>query len=56
MEPSTSATERKAMLSLLKRFEEDDLGDPFANTGNGDDDEGDDELEQRMAGIDLGQF
>jgi hypothetical protein len=55
-EPSTSAAERKAMMNLLKRFEEDNLGDPFATTEENADDDGEDELEQRMAGIDLGQF
>jgi hypothetical protein len=44
------------MMSLLKRFEDDDLGDPLANPENSDDDEGGDDLEQRLAGIDLGQF
>jgi hypothetical protein len=43
------------MISLLKRFEEDNLDDPFANPENSDD-EGGDDLEQRLAGIDLGQF
>jgi len=55
-EPSTSAAERKAMLDVLKRFEEEDgLDDPFANPQNDDDDEGgdDDDLERRLAGIDL---
>jgi hypothetical protein len=49
------------MMDLLKRFEEDSLDDPFANS---DDDEGgagggaadDDDLERRLAGIDLGEF
>jgi hypothetical protein len=44
------------MMNLLKRFEEDNLGDPFATTEENADDDGEDELEQRMAGIDLGQF
>ncbi|KAF8262240.1 hypothetical protein EI94DRAFT_1688271 [Lactarius quietus] len=55
-EPSTSAAERKGMLELLKRFEQDSLDDPFAHPEeNSDDDEGPvDNLEQRLAGIDLG--
>jgi hypothetical protein len=52
------------MMDLLKRFEEDSLNDdPFTNPENssddegvgGDDDDGDD-LERRLAGIDLGEF
>jgi hypothetical protein len=50
------------MMDLLKRFEEDSLdGDSFTNPGNSDDegvggdgDDGDD-LERRLAGIDLGE-
>ncbi|KAI9459657.1 hypothetical protein BJY52DRAFT_354098 [Lactarius psammicola] len=53
-EPSTSAADRKAMLELLKRFEQDSLDDPFAHPEEGDDDEGPgDDLERRLAGIDL---
>jgi hypothetical protein len=59
--------ERKAMVDLLKRFEEDSLDNPFANgdddEGGGgtgseddDDDDDDDDLERRLAGIDLGEF
>lgn len=53
------------MMDLLKRFEEDSLnGDPFTNPGSSDDegvggdgDDGDgDDLERRLAGIDLGEF
>ncbi|KAH8997186.1 hypothetical protein EDB86DRAFT_2916142 [Lactarius hatsudake] len=51
-EPSTSATERKAMLELLKRFEQDSPDDPFSHPEESDDDEEDD-LERRLAGIDL---
>ncbi|KAH9046966.1 hypothetical protein EDB83DRAFT_2523233 [Lactarius deliciosus] len=51
-EPLTSATERKAMLELLKRFEQDSPDDPFSHAEESDDDEGDD-LERRLAGIDL---
>jgi len=51
------------MMDVLKRFEEDSLNDdPFTNLENSDDegvggdgDDGDD-LEQRLAGIDLGEF
>lgn len=50
------------MMDLLKRFEEDNLDDdPFANPeysddegAGGDGDDGDD-LERRLAGIDLGE-
>lgn len=50
-EPSTSAAERKAMLELLKRFEQDSLDDPSAQS---DEDEGPvDDLERRLAGINL---
>ncbi|KAN0130040.1 hypothetical protein V8E53_012194 [Lactarius tabidus] len=53
-ESSTSAAERKAMLELLKRFEQDNLDDPFAHPENSDDDEGPvDDLERRLAGVDL---
>ncbi|KAI0256566.1 hypothetical protein BJV78DRAFT_289878 [Lactifluus subvellereus] len=51
-EPLASATERQAMMNLLKRFEEDNLDNPFANPETDDDDDRDD-LEQRLAGIDL---
>ncbi|KAI0253284.1 hypothetical protein BJV78DRAFT_1302992, partial [Lactifluus subvellereus] len=51
-DPLASATERQAMVNLLKRFEEDSLEDPFANPETDDDDRRDD-LEQRLAGIDL---
>lgn len=52
------------MMDLLKRFEEDSLdGDPFTNPEKNSDDEGvggegddDDDLERRLAGIDLGEF
>ena len=45
------------MLELLKRFEQDNLDDPFANPENSDDDEGTiDDLERRLAGIDLGEL
>ncbi|KAI0275368.1 hypothetical protein BC834DRAFT_921395 [Gloeopeniophorella convolvens] len=50
-EPSASVTERKAMMDLLKRFEEDNLDDPFSNPEDGDVDE--DDLERRLAGMDL---
>jgi hypothetical protein len=47
------------MMDLLKRFEEDSLDDPFATNANGEDDDdegaGDDDLERRFAGIDLGE-
>ena len=44
------------MLGLLKRFEQDNLDDPFARPENSDDDEGPvDDLELRLAGIDLGE-
>ncbi|KAH9962331.1 hypothetical protein BJV74DRAFT_880037 [Russula compacta] len=53
-EPSTSAAERKAMMDLLKRFEEDSLdNDSFANLENSDDEDEHDDLERRLAGIDL---
>lgn len=42
------------MLELLKRFEQDNLDDPFAHPENSDGDEGlVDDLERRLAGIDL---
>lgn len=52
------------MMDLLKRFEEDNLNDdPFTNPENSDDegvggdgDDGGDDLERRLAGIDLGEF
>ncbi len=45
------------MLELLKRFEQDSLDDPFAHPEESDDDEGPvDDLERRLAGIDLGEF
>lgn len=45
------------MLELLKRFEQDNLDDPFAHPENSDDDEGTmDDLERRLAGIDLGEL
>jgi hypothetical protein len=46
------------MMDLLKRFEEDSLDDPFANPDNSDDEGGDDgdDLERRLAGLDLGEF
>ncbi|KAH9164514.1 hypothetical protein EDB89DRAFT_2139871 [Lactarius sanguifluus] len=54
-EPSTSATERKAMLELLKRFEQDSPDDPFSRPEESDDDEDPaDDLDRRLAGIDLG--
>ena len=43
------------MLNLLKRFEEDNLDNPFANPETNDDD-GTDDLERRLADIDLGEF
>ena len=51
------------MMDLLKRFEEDGLDDdPFAHReysddeGGGGDDDGDgDDLERRLAGLDLGE-
>jgi hypothetical protein len=48
------------MVDLLKRFEEDSLdGDPFANPEYSDDEgaggDGGDDLERRLAGIDLGE-
>ena len=44
------------MLELLKRFEQDSLDDPFAHPEKSDDDDGPvDDLEQRLAGIDLGE-
>ncbi|KAI9432066.1 hypothetical protein H4582DRAFT_1858253 [Lactarius indigo] len=53
-EPSTSATERNAMLDLLKRFEQDSLDDPFSHPEESDDGEGPlDDLERRLGGIDL---
>jgi hypothetical protein len=45
------------MLELLKRFEKDSLDDPFAHSELSDDDEGPvDDLERRLAGIDLGEL
>ena len=45
------------MLELLKRFEQDNLDDSFAHPENSDDDEGTiDDLERRLAGIDLGEL
>lgn len=45
------------MMDLLQRFEEDSLDDPFANPeGSDDEGGGDDDLERRLAGIDLGEF
>ena len=51
------------MMDLLKRFEEDNLDDdPFANPeysddeGAGGDGNGGDDLERRLAGIDLGEY
>ena len=51
------------MMDLLKRFEEDNLDDdPFANSeysddeGAGGDGNGGDDLERRLAGIDLGEY
>ena len=45
------------MLELLKRFEQDNLDDPFAHPENSNDDEGTiDDLERRLAGIDLGEL
>jgi hypothetical protein len=45
------------MLELLKRFEQDNLDDPFAHPENSDGDEGlVDDLERRLAGIDLGEL
>jgi hypothetical protein len=44
------------MMDLLQRFEEDSLDDPFANPENSDDEGGSDDLERRLAGIDLGEF
>lgn len=46
------------MMDLLKRFEEDRLDDdPFANLGNSDNDDDDEQdLERRLAGIDLGEL
>jgi len=41
------------MMDLLQRFEEDSLDDPFANPENSDDEGGSDDLERRLAGIDL---
>lgn len=42
------------MMDLLQRFEEDNLDDPFANPESSDDEGGgDDDLERRLAGIDL---
>ncbi|TFY54456.1 hypothetical protein EVG20_g9695 [Dentipellis fragilis] len=49
-EPSKSAQERTQMLDLLKKFEEDALADEDAER---DDDE--DDLGQRLAGMDLGE-
>ncbi|KAI0046486.1 hypothetical protein FA95DRAFT_1606853 [Auriscalpium vulgare] len=53
-EPSKTAAERTQMLSLLKRFEDDALDDPFADVEGeeGEEDDGED-LQRRMAGIDL---
>jgi hypothetical protein len=42
------------MINLLKRFEEDNLDNPFVNPETNDDD-GTDNLEQRLAGINLGE-
>jgi hypothetical protein len=51
------------MMDLLKRFEEGSLNDdPFTNPENSDDEgvgedgDGGDDLEQRLGGIDLGEF
>jgi hypothetical protein len=43
------------MLDLLKQFEEDSFDNPFANPETNNDD-GINDLEQRLAGIDLGEF
>ncbi|KAI0316007.1 hypothetical protein OF83DRAFT_1061091, partial [Amylostereum chailletii] len=50
--PSKSIEERKQMMDLLKRFEEDNLDDPFENIDDDDDNEGE-VLEKRLAGLDL---
>jgi len=44
------------MMDLLKRFEEDNLDDPFADPENNNEEGGDggDVLERRLAGLDLG--
>ena len=51
------------MMDLLKRFEEDSVDDdPFANPEYSDDEgaggggSGGDDLERRLAGIDLGEY
>ncbi|KAI0060636.1 hypothetical protein BV25DRAFT_1827494 [Artomyces pyxidatus] len=49
-EPSKSAAERAQMMSLLKRFEEDNLDDPFDGEDDADDET---DLERRLAGLNL---
>ena len=43
------------MLNLLKQFEEDSFDNPFANSETNNDD-GTNDLEQRLASINLGEF
>lgn len=45
------------MLELLKRFEQENIDDPFAHPESSDEEDGPvDDLERRLAGIDLGEL
>lgn len=52
-EPSKTAEERKRMMDLLKRFEEDTADDELA-LDEDDSDDGEDDLASKLESIDLG--
>ena len=53
--PSASTEEKRRMMELLKRFEEDSLDDsPLLDDSDNEDDDGVDGLQRRMQNVDLG--
>ncbi len=55
-EPSKTAEERRRIMELLKKFEEDSLKQDEVDDGEESDDDETNELSKRLRGVDLGEL